>query len=298
MRITVFGGAGFVGRAVAQHVVGSDDVLFADVGPSPYSGSTRYNRIDVTDESAVREAVRGRDAVIHLAAHPLTASLKEPRENARVNVMGTLTILDACRAEGVKKLVFTSASSLVGTPSYNPVDEAHPVNPKTPYGVAKHACENYLRVYQELYGLEYLIFRFFNVYGPGQLPASGALVPAVLGRMMKGEAIQVNGDGSSARDFIYVDDVAGLLVRACEKEPRNQIVNMGTGVLTSIQQVVDHCAKALEITPTIQRNPARPGEISNFSADTTLLRKLFDGVTFTPVEEGIPRTADWLRKQG
>lgn len=298
MRITVFGGAGFVGRAVAQHVAGREDVLFADVGPSPYPSSTPYARVDVTDEASVREAVRGREAVIHLAAHPLTASLKEPRDNARVNVMGTLTILDACRTEGVKKVVFTSASSLVGTPSYNPVDEAHPVNPKTPYGVAKHACENYLRVYQELYGLDYLTFRFFNVYGPGQLPASGALVPAVLGRMMRGEPIQVNGDGSSARDFIYVDDVAGLLVRACGKEPRNQVVNMGTGALTSIQQVVDLCSESLGITPTIQRNPARPGEISNFSADTTLLRKLFDGVTFTPVEQGIPKTAEWLRTQG
>jgi UDP-glucose 4-epimerase len=298
MTIAVLGGAGFVGRALAQQLAGRDDVLFADVGPSPFAGSVPYSTLDITDATQVRNVVRGRTSVIHLAAHPLTASLKDPLENARVNILGSLTILDACRAEGVKKVVFTSASSLVGTPSYNPVDEAHPVNPKTPYGVAKHAVENYLRVYQEIYGLDHLTFRFYNVYGPGQLPASGALIPMVLARMLKNEPIQVNGDGSAARDFIFVKDVADLLVRACGAEPRNAIVNMGTGELTSIQQIVDHCSKALGVTPTIQRNPPRPGEISNFSADTTLLRKLFDGVKFTPVSEGIQATADWLRAQG
>jgi UDP-glucose 4-epimerase len=209
-----------------------------------------------------------------------------------------LNVLDAGRKHDVKKMVYSSASSVVGTVQYNPVDEKHPCTPKTPYAVAKRACEEYLRVYRELYGLHYLIFRFFNLYGPWQGYKSGGLIPNLHKTLTEGREFQLFGDGSNTRDFIYVGDVAEFTSLATRQEVHDEMVNMGTGVGTSIIQLINLGAKILNVTPKLAYNPSRPGEIGNFVADTKRLREALGNKPFTPLEEGLRNTFTWLQKVG
>lgn len=296
MRTVVFGAAGFVGRHVVDALArAGHDVLACDTAPDPFAGRVAYRRVDVLERDAVHAAAQGAEGVVHLAAHPLGPSVTEPLLNARVNIDGSLAILDAARAAGAKKVLFASASSLVGEVRESPVTEDHPATPKTPYGVAKLAVEHYLRVYQELYGLPYLAFRFFNVYGPGQLPASRALVPVVHERLSQGKPVTVFGDGSSVRDYIYVGDVAAYFAEALRPQgPANAVVNMGTGAGATVLDIVRVGAKALGVEPKLDHQPPRPGEIANFVADTTRLRRLFGHAPPTALENGLARTFAWL----
>lgn len=178
---------------------------------------------------------------------------------------------------------------------YNPVDEKHPCTPKTPYGVAKRAIEDYIRVYRELYGLHYLIFRFFNLYGPWQGYRSGGLIPNLYRTLTEGREFQVYGDGSNTRDFIYVGDVAEFTSSAMREDVGDAVINMGTGLGTSIVELINLGAKILDVKPKVVHKPSRPGEIGNFFADTRKLREVLGNKPFTPLEEGLKKTFDWLR---
>jgi UDP-glucose 4-epimerase len=296
MDIAVVGASGFVGRNVVSELVAADhrvralDVESFDASHEAVSSET----VDVTDAEAVAGAVDGADAVAHLAAHPLSASVDHPRENAMVNVVGSLNVLDAARETGVEKVFFASASSLVGEVETVPVPEDHPVAPTSPYGVAKHAVEEYLDVYQELYGLDFLAFRFFNVYGPHQHPDTGGLVPVVLSRLTRGEGVFVTGDGSQTRDFVYVGDVAEYVRRGLESDVRNAVVNMGRGTPTSVRDAIDLMADVVGVDPDVEERPERPDEIDDFYADTTRCERLFGDAPDTDLRTGLHRTYDWL----
>jgi len=187
LKVLVFGAAGFVGRNLVQNLSkGEHELVASDMVEDPFRGAVKYIKLDLLDRSRVLEVAKGYDVIVHFAASPLTYSLEAPLENMRVNVEGTLNILEAARAHRVRKVIYSSASSVVGVVQYNPVDEMHPCTPKTPYGVAKRAVEDYIRVYGELYGLHYLIFRFFNLYGPWQGYAGGGLIPSVYRTLKEG----------------------------------------------------------------------------------------------------------------
>jgi len=292
----VFGAAGFVGRNLVEKLAKQEhDLVASDIAEDPYGGSVKYLKLDLLDRNRVFEAVKGNDVVVHFAASPLGLSLEAPAENMRVNVEGTLNILDAARKHDIKKIIYSSASSVVGTIKYNPVDEDHPCTPKTPYAVAKKACEDYLRVYNELYGLHYLMFRFFNVYGPWQGYKSGGLIPNLYRTLAENRDFQVFGDGSNTRDFVYVEDVADLSYLAIKGDAKDMVLNMGTGRGTSIVQLIDLGAEILGVKPKIVYKPSRPGEIGNFFADTKRLLRVFGDRPFTPLEEGLKKTFSWLR---
>jgi UDP-glucose 4-epimerase len=296
LRILVFGAAGFVGRNLIENLVKQEhDLIASDIADDPFGGTVRYARLNLLDREQVFDAVRGNDVVVHFAASPLGLSLEAPFENMRVNVEGTLNILDAARKHDVKKVIYSSASSVVGIPKYNPVDEDHPCTPKTPYAVAKKACEDYLRVYNEIYGLHYLVFRFFNVYGPWQSHKSGGLIPNLYRTLVENKEFQVFGDGSNTRDFVYVGDVAEFSRVAINSDVKNKIVNMGTGLGTSIVELIGLGAAILSVKPRIAYKPSRPGEIGNFVADTKRLRELLGNGTCTQLEEGLRKTFSWLR---
>ncbi len=294
MKVTVFGASGFVGINVVnayQHAW--IEVVTSDIRESPHT-TAEFKPADLLDYDQVAGVVKGSDMVVHLAASPLPVSIEKPRLNARINIEGSLNVMDAAREHGVRKIIFSSASSLVGEVKYNPVDEKHPATPKTPYGVAKYAIEHYLRVYQELYGLNYLIFRFYNIYGPWQHPESGALIPMVFRKLKDEGSFNVFGDGRQARDFIYVGDLADFYVKAVRKDVKNEVVNLGTGKGTTIKEVVEIAGEILGIEPKINYLPQRPGEIDNFVADMRKLRELFSEVPGTQLKDGLKATYDWL----
>ncbi len=295
MKVAIFGASGFVGTNVIEALKATDhEIIASDIQEKPIDG-TRFIKANLLKYEEVETVVNDCDVVIHLAASPLNISVERPRLNAQINIDGTLNIMDASREHGIKKFIFSSASSLVGEVKYNPVDEKHPCTPKTPYGVAKYAIEHYLRVYQELYGLNYLVFRFFNIYGPWQYPASGALIPMVYNKLNAGEAFNVFGTGSQMRDFVYVGDIADYYARSISNDVRNTVVNMGTGKGTTIKDVVLTAGEVLEVEPKISYLPERPGEIDNFVADTSRIAGLFGGAPSTSLKDGMKMTFSWLR---
>ena len=299
MDIAVFGASGFVGRNLLDELEGTTHtVLACDVKPfDPPQENATYREVDITDEAAVTEVVSKVDAVAHLAAHPLPASTDNPKLNAEINIVGTLNILDAAREHDIEKVFFSSASSLVGEVETVPVAEDLPAHPQSPYGVAKHAVEEYLEVYNELYDLDYLVFRFFNVYGPYQPPESGALVPVVMSRLHQDKGVFVTGDGSQTRDFIYVRDITELIVEGLEGDVANEVVNMGRGVETEILEAIHAIADVVDMEPEIDRKPERPDEIDDFYADMSKCEELFGTVPDTDFETGLERTYEWLRTE-
>lgn len=293
-RVVIFGAAGFVGRNLSEYLGRTYQVVEADTTESKSPFGNEYVRVDVTDQEGVLKVVSGADCVVHLAAHALGPSMTDPVMNARVNIVGTLNILEAARKQNVRKVIFTSASSVVGETAVSPVSESAPVNPKTPYGVAKLACENYLRIYGELWDLDYVIFRFFNVYGPHQ---RGGLIPSLYARISQGRPVEITGDGKQVRDFIFVKDSLKFFEKAIADDHISRILlNMGTGKGTTIIEVADIVFKALGRPRSIQYLPARKGEISNFVADTKKLREVFGFVPETPIEAGVAESIAWLKK--
>lgn len=294
MKVSIFGASGFVGINVVSALQNAGiDVIASDIRESPHVRA-EFKPADLLDFDQVAAVVRGTDIVVHLAASPLPVSIEKPCLNARINIEGSLNIMDAAREHGVKKIIFSSASSLIGEVQYNPVDENHPARPKTPYGVAKYAIEHYLRVYQELYGLDYLVFRFFNIYGPWQYPESGALIPMVYRKLKEDGKFTVNGDGSLSRDFIYVGDLAEFYVKAVLGDMKNEVVNLGTGKGTTIKEVVEIAGEILGIEPEFVYQPKRPGEIDNFVADTKKLESLFGESPKMPLKNGLKIAYNWL----
>lgn len=299
MEIAVFGASGFVGRNLVEELstVGHH-ILACDIeDPSFDFPGVEYRSVDIRDEEAVRDIMSDADSVAHLAAHPLSASTDHPKMNAEINVIGTLNLLDAAREYNVEKVVFSSASSLVGEVQEGPVSEGHPAAPQSPYGVAKHAVEEYLEVYNRLYDLDYLVFRFFNVYGPHQYPESGALVPVVLSRLARGEGVFVTGDGEQTRDFVFVRDIARFICEGLETNVRNEIVNLGRGTQTSILDAITLMADVVGVDPEVDRHPPRPDEIDDFYADTTKCESLFGRTPETEFRDGIEETFDWMTRE-
>jgi len=295
--VAIFGAAGFVGRNIVNRLEKEDlDFVATDVVKSPFGKEVDYFKADMLDPEAVREVVGKADVVVHLAASPLLTSLEEPRINMRINIEGTLNIMDASREFKIDKVIFSSASSVVGDVKYSPVDEEHPCTPKTPYAVAKKACEDYMRVYKELFDLDYLVFRLFNVYGPWQYPESKALIPLVYETLTRGKIFNIYGDGSATRDFIYVEDVADFFYQAIQKNLKNEVVNLGSGEATAILELVSLSSELLKVRPRLAYKPARLGEISNFVANTSKLEKLFQRKPSTSLKQGLECTFGWLKK--
>lgn len=297
MDIAVFGAAGFVGRNLLEELEDTEHRVFAcDVEPLDVTPpNTEFREVDITDGDAVESVVSDVDTIAHLAAHPLPASTDHPKLNAKINVVGTLNVLEAARDHDVDKVFFSSASSLVGEVQDVPVPEDHPAVPQSPYGVAKHAVEEYLAVFQTLYDLDYLVFRFFNVYGPYQHPDSGALVPVVLSRLAREEGVFVTGDGQQTRDFVHVRDITSFIVKGLEGDAKNEVVNMGRGTATSICDAIDLMADVVGVDPEVEQKPERPDEIDDFFADTTKCERLFGQVPDTEFRDGLEQTYDWMK---
>jgi UDP-glucose 4-epimerase len=298
MHIVVLGASGFVGTNLVDELSDSEhSVTACDIAPpTDLPPETAFQEVDITDQEAVEEAVHGADAVALLATHQLTPSLEEPRTNAEINVMGSLNVLEAARDHGVEKVFFPSASSILGSVDGPRAHESVEPDPRSPYGVTKHAVEEYLDVYNELYDLDYLVFRFFNVYGPHQHPDSGAFVPTVMSRLARGDGVYVTGEGQQARDFVYVRDITEFIIEGLERDDvSNEIVNMGYGEQVTLLDAIHTIADVVGVDPEIERRPERDDEIDNFCADTTKCSDIFGHSPDTDFATGLERTFQWMR---
>lgn len=246
----VTGGSGFVGSHVVDALVeaGAAEIVVLDrelreenLASALRSGRVRTVEADLADRGVVAGAAGGADGVFHLAVLPLGACIEDPRRAHEVNVGGTLNVLEAARAAGARKIVFSSASSVYGDTDET-MDESHPLGARTMYGATKVAAEYYVRAFSDMYGLDYVTLRYMNVYGPRQ---QGGLVMSVLGRIRSGERPSIAGDGSQSFDFIHVADVAGANLAAMASDTTGEELNVGSGTEASVREIVE---KLLELT--------------------------------------------------
>ena len=299
-KIVIFGASGFVGQNIIRALSSTDhQILATDLSEIDVSNYSNIDFIvnDMLDSQHVDEMLSGCDIVIHLATSNLRTSLKNPKRNIKINVGGMMNILESCRKHDVKKIIYSSASSIYGIPQYLPVDESHPKNPTTVYGVGKYAGEHLVRVYSELYGIDYFVLRFTNVYGPYQHPNTGGLIPVVLSKIINDEDVTIFGDGSQTRDFVYVGDIVRMIEEIIGKNYKNMIVNAGSGVNTSILDTVTNCGKVLKIKPNIIHQAQEGGERKGFQADMSLNNKLFGNQT-TSLLDGLRETSIWVKNLG
>ena len=239
----VTGGSGFIGSHVVDRLVAEQaaEIVVFDAHPraenlkeAVASGRVRLVEGDVGDQAALAEAASGVDGVFHMAVLPLGPCSEDPRRCLDVNVVGTFNVLDAARRAGVRKVVFSSASSVYGDTNET-MDETHPLGARTMYGGSKIAGEYFARAFHDLYGLEYVILRYMNVYGPRQ---DGGLVINVLRRIRAGEPPTIMGDGSQSFDFVHVADVAGANVRAMASDVSEATLNVGGGNEVTVREIV------------------------------------------------------------
>jgi len=299
MKATVIGASGFVGQNLVEALANTDwEITAADLTERKFPKGVRFVKANILNFESIYDALEGADVVVHLAASNLTTSLRNPRFNVEGNIGGTMSILEAIRKHDIRKIIFSSASSVYGIPQYIPVDEKHPYRPTTVYGVCKYSCEHFLRVYHELYDIDYFIFRFTNVYGPKQYTASRGLIPNVLKKLINKEPITIYGDGSQTRDFVYAGDIAEFVFRALEDDVKNDTVNLGSGKDTSIMDIVKISSEFVGTEPKIDFKPQESGERKNFTADLTKLKQLFGKTPQTEIREGLKKTYEWFSVEG
>lgn len=304
MRAIVTGGAGFIGSHVVDALVarGDEVVVLDDLSHgkrenvSPGAGLVVA---DIRDGQAVAETF-GRlrpEACFHLAAQAdVRVSVDRPDYDCEVNVLGTIRLLEAARAHGAR-IVFASTGGAIYGECPDPAPESAPREPLAPYGTSKLAGEEYLATYNRLYGSEHTSLRFGNVYGPRQDPHGEAGVVAIfLGRLARGEAPHVFGDGSQQRDYVYVGDVVEAALAALDRPAG--IFNVGTGRATSVVELLDACLRASGVDVEAVFDPPRLGELQRSVLDTSLAERELGFRAGTPFDAGIAATWDFIRAEG
>jgi UDP-glucose 4-epimerase len=261
----VTGGSGFIGSHVVDRLLagGAGSVTVLDnhlrednLADALASGRVRTIEGDVSDQQALTDAAEGAAGVFHMAVLPLGPCSEEPRRCLEVNVTGTFNVLEAAREAGARKIVYSSASSVYGDTNET-MDESHPLNARTMYGASKLAGEYFLRAFHDLYGIDYVILRYMNVYGPRQ---EGGLVINVLNRIRAGDPPTIMGDGSQSFDFVHVADVAAANLRAMASDVSDAVFNVGGGNEVTVREIVDLLLKATgsELQPDIRADQQVP----------------------------------------
>ncbi len=277
MRVLITGGAGFIGSHLADrllaegHSVDVVDSLVTGKRENLTPGATLH-AIDMRDEGLEQVFAEVQpEVVFHLAAHiDVTRSVRDPAYDASINILGSINLLEHCRAHGVRKFIYSgTGGALFGEPRYRPVDETHPVDPISPYGISKHTVEHYLFAYHVNHGLEYTVLRYPNVYGPRQDPRGEAGVVAIFSlQMLTGQQPVIFGDGSKTRDYCYVSDIVEANIIALNS-PVNGVYNLGRGIEVSDLEVFEavRAAVGADIAPVFA--PIRPGEVEHIALDAS-----------------------------
>jgi UDP-glucose 4-epimerase len=309
VRVLVTGGAGFIGSTLVDRLLaeGYDVDVVDDLSTGSLSnlGDARgqrqrkmtFQRLDVRSD-AMRELIAHRkpEIVYHLAAQAdVRVSVANPMLDAEVNIIGSLNVIQAALEAGTRKIVFAgSGGTLYGVPDAIPTREGHPQRPLSPYGASKKAVGDYLHYFREIHGLEYSVLALANVFGPRQDPHGEAGVIAIFaGKLLSGERPTIFGDGEQTRDFVFVDDVVDAFARAAEKAG-GLIVNIGTGVETSVQQLFDSMARITGFPDPARYAPMRAGELNRSALDPGRAAIHLGWKPYTSLDEGLERSIDFF----
>ncbi len=304
-RILVTGGAGFIGSHIADallaegYTVGVVDDLSTGKRENVPLEAAFYQCDICSPELKAVFADFKPDKIIHAAAQVrVTTSLKAPEFDARVNILGSLQVLELARRFGCSRIIYSSSAAVYGNPQYLPVDEGHPLNPISPYGISKHTVEHYLYMYHQLYGLDYVVLRYSNVYGPRQdSSGEGGVVAIFADRLLAGKPPIVYGDGCQTRDFIYVKDIARANVLAA-KLGGGRILNVSSQTETSVNELVSLLQRETGYSGEVIYQEERPGEISRSFLSNCELRKVFNWKPEVDLRSGLRETVSEFRKTG
>ena len=315
MNFLVTGGAGFIGSHVCERLLHAGHAVWAfdDLNPFYDPQIKRANLRDIqslakpfefihgdlTDATAVEELFREVkfDQVIHLAARAgVRPSLQEPALYQRVNVEGTVNILEAARKTGVKKLTIASSSSVYGVNAKVPFAESDPIfSAISPYAASKLASEALGHVYHHIYGLDIVMLRFFTAYGPRQRPDLAIHKFAQL--ISAGKPIPVFGDGSTARDYTYVSDIVDGILACTRNTFGYEVFNLGESQTVTLSRLIQLLEKALGQTAVLDRQPLQPGDVPITYADISQARAKLGYQPRVGIEQGIPLFVDWFRRR-
>ncbi|MBX3086649.1 MAG: NAD-dependent epimerase/dehydratase family protein [Anaerolineae bacterium] len=279
MRYLITGGAGFIGSALANRLIEAghevrvvDDLSAGE--PSRLHKDISFTRGDVNDIPKLWSLLQGVECVYHCAARvSVPESVLYPRDYNAANVRGTVSVLEAVRDAGVKRLVLSSSGTVYGEQQTQPLHESMSPDPRSPYAVSKLAAEHYVRTCGILWNIETISLRIFNAYGPNQpLPTSHPpVIPSYMRQVQKGGSIVIYGTGQQTRDYVYIDDVVDALVAASVQPALDRLViNAGSGVETSMNELVEVIGQVVGRTPNVLHNTSVSGGVSRMRADLTL----------------------------
>ena len=304
-KILITGGAGFIGSHIIE--VLQKEACEITVLDNLHTGlrenvptDVRFIEMDIRDKGLVDVFAKySFDVVLHLAGQTMVnISVEDPAYDAEVNIMGTVNVLEACRKTGVKRVVFSSTAAAYGDIEEVPIREEFTVNPLSFYGLSKLAVEQYLKLYHDLYGLEYVILRYANVYGERQGDGGeGGVISIFTKKVAKDEPFVIHGDGNQTRDFVYAGDVARANWCAANTEHCNMIYNVSTNSETSIRELVDLLANASQKDIVRNYGERREGDIYRSVLDNS---KAIANLGWKPtvrLEEGLKRTYDYFAKK-
>jgi UDP-N-acetylglucosamine 4-epimerase len=314
MKVLVTGGAGFIGSNLVQHLINDDRISavrvldnletgrFANI--SSLKGNTKFEFIegDIRNYSICAGAAEGVDIISHQAAlGSVPRSVKDPITTHEVNATGTLNIFNAARERGIKRVVFAASSSTYGDHPGLPKVEDKIGSPISPYGVTKLVNELYAKVFAELYDMEFIGLRYFNVYGPQQNPAGpyAAVIPLFIKALLENKSPIINGTGESSRDFTFVEDVvqANLLAMFTENTSAvNQVYNIAKGEQTTLNELFNMLKEISGKDISVTHGPERSGDIKHSLADISKARKLLGYDPATSPVEGLRKTFNWYKK--
>jgi UDP-glucose 4-epimerase len=303
----VTGGAGFIGSTIVDQLLaaGASEVRvidnfvrgsWANLSSARSHGNFKIVEGDIRDAALVNHVTAGVDYVFHQAALRITRCAEAPREAVEVIIDGTMNVLEAALAHKVKKVVAASSASVYGEPSYLPIDEAHPFNNRTMYGAGKIATEQMMRALNTTSALDYVAFRYFNVYGP-RMDITGVYTEVLirwLDAIEAGKPPLIFGDGTQSMDFVYVEDVARINLLAACSPVTDEVFNVGTGVQTSLNEL---CSVLLELSSSSLRPEHREArKVANVNARRAAVGKAAEMLGFNAtvsLEQGLRELIEW-----
>ena len=305
MKVLVTGGAGFIGSHLVDQLIKKNyQVTVVD-----NLSTGKKERLNVKAKLIVADITNGAELnkifseeqpeiVIHTAAQVmLRKSLEEPIFDATTNIIGTINVLQACKSNKVKKIIYTSTGGArYGNPKYLPVDENHPLEPTSPYGISKHTAEHYVKLYKELHALDYLIFCFGNVYGIRDDPKCKRVTSLFADQILRGEQPVIFGDGEQTRDFIFVLDLVEFIVNSIEKNPEHKLFNLANGTQYSVNQIFNELKKISNYKGEAKHIEAIKGEVRDIVLDTKLAQKELGWSPKTSMEKGLAQTFEYMKK--
>lgn len=306
MRIIVTGGAGFIGSNIVNRFIDlGHEVAIVDNLCTGRRGNidsrAEFHEVDICDREALQrvfDSFRPQIVDHHAAQIDVRKAVADPVYDASVNVLGGINVIQAAMASGIEKFIYASTGGAVyGNPETIPCTEEHRIRPISPYGLTKHTLEHYLELYGIIEGLRYTVLRYANVFGPRQDPKGEAGVNAIFtGMMLEGKTPTIFGKGDKTRDYVYVGDIVAANVLALSKG-EGEIINIGTGVQTSDQEVFDAIAAAVGFEGEAIHTEERKGEVRHIALDASKARRVLGWEPQVSFREGAKLTVEYNRKE-